>query len=77
MDDRTKGVYNKFEVRRIDGGSEPGGKHEHCRYFVLDMDHDPYAIDALYAYAEACYNEYPQLSKDLAHIAHELEKRKE
>jgi hypothetical protein len=53
------------DATRTDGSSEPGGKHEDCRYFVLDMNHDPYATPALKAYAEACRYSHPQLSKDL------------
>jgi hypothetical protein len=62
---RAKGLYNKFEVKRTDGQSEPGQKHENCRYFVLDLDCDPYAIPAIQAYAEACDDEYPNLALDL------------
>jgi hypothetical protein len=64
-DDRHKGLYQKYEVRRTDGSSEPGGKHEGCQYFVLDMDHDPYAVDALEAYMKACYPTYRRLAEHL------------
>ena len=63
--DKDKGLYGKYYVERVDGGSKIGAKHEHCSYFVLDLDHDKYAKDALRAYANACQSEYPQLSKDL------------
>lgn len=49
-----RGIYRKYELRRTDGSSEPGGKHEKCSYFVLDITHDPHAIPALEAYAQAC-----------------------
>lgn len=65
MSDKTKGLYEKFSVARTDGSSEPGGRHENCRYFVLDLDHDPLAIPALRAYAEACAETHPYLSADL------------
>lgn len=65
MDDKEQGLYHKFEVARTDGSSGPGGKHEQCYYFVLDVDHDPYARPALLAYADACEDEYPMLSSDL------------
>lgn len=42
--DENRGLYEKFRVWRTDGSSDVGGKHEHCRYFVLDLTHDPYAI---------------------------------
>ena len=63
--DRTKGLYDKYRVTRTDGSSEPGGKHESCRYFVLDLNHDRFARPALIAYIRACAYEYPKLAQDL------------
>ena len=60
-----RGVYRKYIVKRTDGSHRKGGKHEHCNYFVLDLEHDPYAIPALKAYADACRAEYPELAADL------------
>ncbi len=68
INEKKTGIYKKFEVRRTDGSSGPGGKHEGCSYFVLDMDHDEFAIPALRAYAHACEKEFPALSKDLMDI---------
>lgn len=65
MGDSTRGIYNKFHVERTDGKSAPGEKHDGCEYFVLDMDHDPYAIPALRAYADACEAEFPLLAQDI------------
>lgn len=65
MGDRARGLYQKFNITREDGKSSPGEKHHGCEYFVLDMDHDPFAIPAVLAYAEACEREYPLLAKDL------------
>lgn len=65
VNDRHRGLYRKYEIRRTDGSSEPGGKHEHCTYFVLDMEHDPAAVDALDAYRIACREAYPVLSEEL------------
>lgn len=62
---KSRGLYNKFNVERTDGKSEPGEKHYGCEYFVLDLTHDKFALPALRAYAEACGNEYPQLASDL------------
>lgn len=59
------GLYEKFHVERTNGSSGPGGKHEHCDYFVLDLVHDPFAVDALRAYATACESKYPELARDL------------
>lgn len=64
-DDKTKGLYRKFTVERTDGSSGPGGKHEHCHYYVLDLDHDPHAPAAIRAYADSCRAEYPALAADL------------
>jgi hypothetical protein len=65
MDDKNRGLYGKFIVERTDGRSAPGEKHENCEYFVLDLTHDPFALSALDAYAEACEEKYPALAKDL------------
>jgi len=63
--DKTKGLYRKFNVERTDGSSGPGGKHERCRYYVLDLDHDPHAPAAIRAYADSCRSDYPVLAADL------------
>lgn len=60
-----QGLFRKFEVRRVDGSDAPGGKHFGCRYFVLDVDHDPHARAALTAYADACEPTHPNLARDL------------
>jgi hypothetical protein len=64
-DDTHRGLYNKFEVKRVDGKDNPGEKHHGCEYFVLDVTHDKFAAVALVAYANACASEYPELSKEL------------
>ena len=75
MGDETKGLYHKFNVTRTDGSSEPGKKHEHCRYFVLDLDHDPHAAAALDAYAWSCREQYPALAQDLFDQVAEIRSR--
>jgi len=65
MGDKTCGLYDKFIIERRDGRSAVGEKHNNCDYFVLDLTHDPYAIEAVIAYAEACRGEYPLLAADL------------
>lgn len=65
MSDREKGLYDKFTVTRTDGSSEEGGKHYNCRYFVLDLDHDPHAKAALLAYADSCEAEYSVLAVEI------------
>lgn len=66
MADKNRGYYYKYTVFRNDGSSEVGGKHHDCDYLVLDLDHrDRYIEAAVMAYAEACKDDYPVLSKDL------------
>lgn len=65
MGDRTRGLYDKFIVERTDGKSAPGGKHDGCQYFVLDLNCDPHAWPALAAYADACREDYPLLARDI------------
>lgn len=60
-----QGMFRKFDVRRVDGSDQPGGKHHGCTYFVLDVDHDPCARPALAAYAAACEATHPALAADL------------
>ena len=63
-----KGIYKKYIVTRADGKSDPGEKHHECSYFVIDLVHDKFAAPALFAYATACREEFPLLSKDLMAI---------
>jgi hypothetical protein len=56
---------NKYKVERVDGSTASGGKHEHCFYFVLDLEHDKFAYAALHTYADMCEKEYPLLARDL------------
>jgi hypothetical protein len=65
IEDKDRGLYNKFSVYRTDGSSEPGKKHCGCQYLVLDITHDPFAIPAIRAYLRACVDKYPALAADL------------
>lgn len=58
-------VFEKFRVLRTDNTDGPGMKHHLCEYFVLDVSHDPYAMAALQAYAEACQITHPSLAADI------------
>ena len=60
-----QGIFRKFEVSRVDGSDQAGGKHHGCRYFVLDLDHDQHAPAAMRAYAVACASTHPDLSADI------------
>lgn len=64
-----RGIHRKYIVTRTDGSSGEGGKHEHCAYFVLDLEHDKFAIAAIKAYAKACRTTHPDLANDLMDIA--------
>lgn len=65
MGDTTRGIYRKYKVERV---SDPTGKHKECAYFVLDLEHDAFAVPALRAYAKACAREFPELANDIATI---------
>ena len=65
MSDKMQGMYDKFLVARNDHKDELGQKHYGCKYFVLDLTHDKYAMAAMLAYAKACRKEYPSLADDI------------
>lgn len=44
------GLDDRYTVQRNDGRDAPGEKHHGCRYFVIDLDHDPAAPIMLQAY---------------------------
>lgn len=59
----TTGLEARYEVKKI---NDPAGKHDYCRYFVLDPEHDPGARVALRAYqAWASEAGYGALAEDL------------
>lgn len=66
--ERDRGLYEKYVVQRTDGATGEGRKHEHCRHFVLDVDHDPLAAPCLKLYADLCEISYPQLARDLRRL---------
>lgn len=61
------GLYRKFNVSRTDPESQE--RHQNCRYFVLDIDHDEHAIPALLTYAESVKDTEPKLAEDLTYYA--------
>lgn len=65
LEHKSKGLYQKYVVKRTDGSHRKGKKHEGCTYFVLDTIHDKFATAALLAYADACAEEFPVLAKDI------------
>lgn len=54
------GLEHKYNVRRA---NDPKGKHDKCRFFVLDPQHDETAGWALLEYAERTSNK--ELADDL------------
>lgn len=58
-------LYDKYVVARTDGTDGAGGKHEGCRYLVLDMTHDKAAKVAAHAFAEACEADRPLLAASI------------
>lgn len=66
------GLYRKFSVERKDGRSAEGEKHHGCEYFVLDLNHDPFAYAAITTYARKCSDKYPELAADLLRKAREM-----
>jgi len=73
MSDKEKGLYEKYNVSRVDGSSDIGEKHADCEYFVLDLTHDPHARVAMKAYVESCADDYPALADDLSVLLGNLE----
>lgn len=62
-DEQTEGLLPKYDVTRR---NDPDGKHEDCRYFVLDPQHDPIARKALESYRRAAQAAgYDNLADDL------------
>lgn len=47
--EKQAGILPKYDVARL---NDADGKHDDCRYFVLDPQHDPIAVDALRMYAK-------------------------
>ena len=67
--DHNRGLsLDTFQVTRTDGACGLDGRHHGCRYFVLDLDHDPNAMAALTAYANSCRGSNPALAADLRRI---------
>lgn len=66
--EKDRGLYRKYEVRRVE---DPAGKHEQCFYYVLDLVHDPIALEALSVYARiAREHGYESLADDLDNVVH-------
>lgn len=69
MGDKSRGIYGKYHVSRVDGSDTAGGKHCNCDLFVLDLNHDPHARRAAIAYADSAQaGGYHSLAKDLREL---------
>jgi len=66
-----EGLNQKYRVERVDG-TGPTGQHVDCRYFVLDLSHDPAARTVALHFAELVQNERPNLAADLRRLVREL-----
>lgn len=65
-----EGLYQKYMVCPL---HDPEYKHAHCKYFVLDLIHDPYSIPALRAYAKKAASSYLVLAQEINLLCDELE----
>lgn len=66
--EKERGLEPRYRVEKI---NDPTGKHDACRYFVLDPQHDPMARVALLVYErEARRNGYFDLADDLGLWVH-------
>lgn len=63
--DEDRRFYQKYNVQRLNRLNDRTGRYDGCEFFVLDLDHDRYAKIALLAYAGACEEEFPLLSRNL------------
>ena len=61
--EKDAGLEGRYRVKKI---NDPTGKHDGCRYFVLDPQHDLLALQALKYYARLARNAgYVPLADDL------------
>lgn len=64
-----QGLVGKYHVERIE---DITGKHDKCRYFVLDPVHDPLAAPVIRLYAQLAASEGKQeLARDLEALVSE------
>lgn len=58
-------LYGKYAVRKIDTGETLPPSPEGELVFVLRPEYDRHACAALLEYAQHCFNDYPNLSREL------------
>lgn len=67
----SEGLERRYDVKKV---NDPDGKHDDCRYFVLDPLHDLLARKALATYRfEARMAGFDALSNDLRDWLEELD----
>ena len=69
--DQKRGVYGKYEVRKIEKWGNGMKLTDPGPVFVLAYAKDPHARVALAAYAESCQADYPYLAEDLRDLLEE------
>jgi hypothetical protein len=72
LEDKRNKLQQKYYVERIDERDRAGGDRADSKYFVLDYVHDPYALPALEAYAQACLKDFPNLSAEIRSLVQQL-----
>lgn len=72
-DELHLGLYEKFYVTRNDGSTDPGGRHEHCEHFVLDLTHDAAARAAARCYADLIEIDNALLASELRQLVRAAE----
>lgn len=73
-DQLDEGLTPRYDVQRL---NDPEGKHDDCRYFVLDPRHDSYARSVLAVYAQEVDNAgYKKLAAEIMGWLHELDDEK-
>lgn len=68
-----EGLYAKYRVERLDGQDQPGARHHGCRYFPLDLSHDPDGRAVAAIYASLVEAERPRMAQDLRTLVKRLQ----
>ena len=77
MEDKRNKLQQKYYVERIDERDRSGGDRADSKYFVLDYIHDPYSPPALEAYAQACEQDFPNLSAEIRALVRQIRSTKQ
>ncbi len=77
MEDKRNKLQQKYYVERIDERDRADGDRADSKYFVLDYIHDPYSLPALEAYAQACEQDFPNLSAEIRALVRQIRSTKQ